>query len=162
MIRADTLRHFVVVFQLIRRQTSNEISWTTTTICPKASGLYMIEHFCFSSTSIQRGAAGWVKGFVNKFLRVPLALFGQHYSCSTGPTASATLRKMFTKPFTQPAPPWCTWCQCVPAKPEPSSWAPAPAVRPSRASRRCRRRARRPERGRACRGGGTAPQTACS
>ena len=46
---------------------------------------------------IQRGAAGWVKRFVKKFLRVPHALLGQHGSCSTGPTASATLRKMFTK-----------------------------------------------------------------
>ena len=56
---------------------------------------------------LQRGAAGWVKGFANTFLRVPLALFGQHGSCSTGPTVRATLRKMFTKLFTQPAAPRC-------------------------------------------------------
>ena len=48
-----------------------------------------------------------LKGFVNKFLRVLLALLGHHGNCSIGSIYSATLRKMFTKPFTQPAAPRC-------------------------------------------------------
>ena len=40
------------------------------------------------------------KRFCKQISESSLALLGQHGSCRTGPTASATLRKMFTKPFT--------------------------------------------------------------
>ena len=39
------------------------------------------------------------------FLGVPLAVLGLHGRCSIGPTVCGTLRKMFTKPFSQPAGP---------------------------------------------------------
>ena len=51
------------------------------------------------------------KRFCKFILRVPLALLGQHGICSTDSTASATPRKNFTKPFTQPAAPCCRYCK---------------------------------------------------
>ena len=49
--------------------------------------------FLHIKSSIQRGVVGRVKGFVNKFLRVPLALLGQHGSCSTGPNSQCNSQK---------------------------------------------------------------------
>ena len=50
------------------------------------------------------------KRFCKQISGGPLALLGQHGSCSTGPNSQCnSQKKMFTKPFTQPAAPRCTW-----------------------------------------------------
>ena len=49
---------------------------------------------------MQSGASGCEKGFVKRFLKVPLA-------CLDSPTACGILGKHFTKPFSQPDAPDC-------------------------------------------------------
>ena len=62
------------------------------------------------SKTLQRG---WVKGFVNIFLRVALAV-GSVLQLPCCPCrARGTLRNLFTKPFTQPAAPRCTKVQPI-------------------------------------------------
>ena len=54
----------------------------------------------------QSGASGCEKGFVKCFLRVPLACLGS-MATAVEPNSLGTLRKMLTKPFTQPDAPRC-------------------------------------------------------
>ena len=46
LTRADTLRHILVVIQLISVLVSLGISWTTTKICPKVSALALTHWLC--------------------------------------------------------------------------------------------------------------------